>query len=65
MVHTLRSRTYRLLGDDRPASSLGRFVNAAIIVKILASLVSLLGVGMVAFPSGILAAGFVEQIRRG
>ena len=32
--------------------------------KVLGGFISLIGIGMVAFPAGILAAGFAEQIRR-
>lgn len=32
--------------------------------KVFGGLISLIGIGMVAFPAGILAAGFAEQIRR-
>ena len=32
--------------------------------KLLGGFISLIGIGMVAFPAGILAAGFAEQIRR-
>ena len=35
MIKTWRLQTYRLLGDDRPASSLGRGVNIAIITLIV------------------------------
>ena len=41
-------------GDVIPVTALG---------KIIASLVSFLGVGLVAIPSGILAAAFTEQVR--
>jgi voltage-gated potassium channel len=43
-------------GDVVPTTPLG---------KLLGGFISLIGIGMVAFPSGILAAGFAEQIRRG
>ena len=42
-------------GDVYPISSLG---------QILGSLVTVLGIGMVALPSGILASAFSEQMRR-
>ena len=43
----------------------GDVVPVTVVGKILAGLISLIGIGMVAFPSGILAAGFIEQISRG
>jgi voltage-gated potassium channel len=43
----------------------GDVVPITVTGKLLAGMVSLLSIGMVAFPSGILAAGFVEQVRRG
>ncbi len=42
-------------GDAFPVTAIGRF---------LASIASLLGVGLVALPSGILASGFIEQIQK-
>ena len=33
--------------------------------KVLGALISLVGIGIAAFPAGILAAGFIEQIRNG
>lgn len=50
-VVTLTSVGY---GDVVPQSAMGKFV---------AALVSLVGVGFVALPTGILAAGFAEEIR--
>ena len=51
-VSTLTTVGY---GDVVPVTTLG---------KILGGFISLIGIGMVAFPAGILAAGFAEQIRR-
>ncbi len=42
-------------GDVVPVTTLG---------KVFGGLISLIGIGMVAFPAGILSAGFAEQIRR-
>ena len=50
-VVTLTSVGY---GDVVPQSAMGKFVGA---------IISLLGVGFVALPTGIIAAGFAEEIR--
>jgi voltage-gated potassium channel len=50
-VITLTSVGY---GDVVPATPVGKFV---------AAIVALVGVGFVALPTGILAAGFAEEIR--
>ena len=42
-------------GDAFPVTTLGKF---------LASVISILGIGMFALPTGILGAGFVEEIRK-
>ncbi|RME25230.1 MAG: two pore domain potassium channel family protein, partial [Candidatus Zixiibacteriota bacterium] len=42
-------------GDMYPVTVLG---------KVFASVISVLGIGMFALPTGILGAGFVEEIRR-
>lgn len=42
-------------GDVVPITTMGKFFGG---------LISLIGIGMVAFPAGILSAGFAEQIRR-
>lgn len=42
-------------GDVYPITSLGKFLGA---------IISLLGIGLFALPTGILSAGFVEEIRK-
>lgn len=56
MWWTITTLTTVGYGDIVPVTPLG---------KMLGGLISLTGIGMVAFPSGILASGFAEQIRRG
>ena len=55
MWWTISTLTTVGYGDVVPITPLG---------KILGGFISLIGIGMVAFPAGILAAGFAEQIRR-
>lgn len=55
MWWTISTLTTVGYGDVVPVTPLG---------KILGGFISLIGIGMVAFPAGILAAGFAEQIRR-
>ncbi|MBI4499439.1 MAG: ion transporter [Chloroflexi bacterium] len=43
-------------GDVYPVTSIGRVVGA---------LIAILGIGMVALPTGILASGFVEELQKG
>lgn len=56
MWWTITTLTTVGYGDVVPITTLG---------KVFGGIISLTGIGMVAFPSGILAAGFAEQIRRG
>jgi voltage-gated potassium channel len=55
MWWTIATLTTVGYGDVVPVTALGKFIGGVI---------SLIGIGMVAFPAGILAAGFAEQIRR-
>lgn len=55
MWWTVQTLTMVGYGDVVPVTPLG---------KLLGGFISLIGIGMVAFSAGILAAGFAEQIRR-
>jgi len=43
-------------GDMYPVTALG---------KVLASIIAILGIGMFALPTGIIGAGFMEEIKKG